>query len=246
MASPLPPPPDLLDKAALFLDFDGTLVELADTPDSDPRARGPGADCSSGCAAGSAAGSRSSAAARSPISSGICRCTASPFRARTGSSCGSPTAPGCRSACRSGSTTSTPGSRPSPPRTPGLIVEEKPAGIALHYRLAPRRGRARRRVHGGARQGARLPGAARRDGGRAAPDRRDQGRRAEGVHDGTGVHRRASCVHGRRSDRRAWLRRGGGPGRRRHPGRARAGDARRATGSIRWAMRRAGWRRRRR
>jgi trehalose 6-phosphate phosphatase len=28
-----PPPPDLLDSTALFLDFDGTLVELADTPD---------------------------------------------------------------------------------------------------------------------------------------------------------------------------------------------------------------------
>jgi trehalose 6-phosphate phosphatase len=34
MPNLLPPSPDLLDGAALFLDFDGTLVELADTPDS--------------------------------------------------------------------------------------------------------------------------------------------------------------------------------------------------------------------
>ena len=34
MLSPLPPSPDLIEGAALFLDFDGTLVELADTPDA--------------------------------------------------------------------------------------------------------------------------------------------------------------------------------------------------------------------
>ena len=34
MPSLNPPPPELLDGAALFLDFDGTLVELAETPDS--------------------------------------------------------------------------------------------------------------------------------------------------------------------------------------------------------------------
>ena len=72
--------------------------------------------------------------------------------------------------------------------------------------------------------GARLVGPARQHGGRASPARRDQGRRAARVHDGTGIQRRASCVRGRRPDRRTCFRSGRRARRRRHPGRAAAGD----------------------
>jgi trehalose 6-phosphate phosphatase len=34
LVAPLAPPPDQIDQVALFLDFDGTLVDLAETPDS--------------------------------------------------------------------------------------------------------------------------------------------------------------------------------------------------------------------
>jgi trehalose 6-phosphate phosphatase len=60
------PPIDLLDGAALFLDFDGTLIELAETPDAIRVAPELG-PLLVGCATGLAAGSRSSAAGRSRI-----------------------------------------------------------------------------------------------------------------------------------------------------------------------------------
>ena len=99
MPSLSPPPPGLLDGAALFLDFDGTLVELAEAPDAirvaaelgpllerlRRRLQGRLAIVSGRSIGGCRGGWRSSAAARSPISNGTCLCPGSPFPGRTGS-----------------------------------------------------------------------------------------------------------------------------------------------------------------
>ena len=139
MSSLLPPPPALIDNAALFLDFDGTLVELADTPDAIDvpagltpllerlrhRLEGRLAIVSGrsltdlerhlplhGIAFSGSHGLELQLAdgTRLPLSVPI---GLEDVRARVEAFAAA---------------------------TPGLLVEEKPAGIALHYRLAPAEG----------------------------------------------------------------------------------------------------------
>ncbi|MGZ8997784.1 MAG: trehalose-phosphatase [Allosphingosinicella sp.] len=136
MVSLLPPPPDLLTGAALFLDFDGTLVELAETPDAIRVKPGLG---------------------------GLLERLGGRLQGRLAVISGRSLADldrhlDCRALFVSGShglELRPPGGEPSPIEVPpgleairsavlrfaqdkdGLLVEDKPAGIALHYRQAP-------------------------------------------------------------------------------------------------------------
>lgn len=139
MASLLPPPPALIDDAALFLDFDGTLVELADTPDA--------IDVPAGLAP-LLERLRQKLEGRLAIVSGrslndLKRHLPLHGIAFSGSH-------GLELQMADG--TRLPLSVPIgledvrarveafAAATPGLLVEEKPAGTALHYRLAPAEG----------------------------------------------------------------------------------------------------------
>jgi len=137
MASLLPPSPDLLENAALFLDFDGTLVELADAPD---RIRVPAG------LAPTLERLRRRLGGRLAIVSG--RSLADLERHLPLHGIAFSGSHGLELRLANG--TSLPLSVPIglddvrarveafAAGAPGLIVEEKPAGIALHYRLAPR------------------------------------------------------------------------------------------------------------
>lgn len=135
----LPPPAGLLDSAALFLDFDGTLVELAETPDAvrvSP-ALGPLLDrlrrrlggrlaIVSGRALGDLERHAPLAGIAFSGSHGLelqwPDGTRLPLSAPLGLDDAREAVAGFAAA------------------TPGLLVEDKPAGIALHYRLAPNEG----------------------------------------------------------------------------------------------------------
>jgi trehalose 6-phosphate phosphatase len=137
MASPLPPPLDLLEDAALFLDFDGTLVELADTPDTIevPAGLAPMLERL-----------RRRLEGRLAIVSG--RSLADLERHLPLHGIAFSGSHGLELRLADG--TSLPLSVPIglddvrarveafAAATPGLLVEEKPAGIALHFRLAPK------------------------------------------------------------------------------------------------------------
>ena len=139
MASLLPPPPALIENAALFLDFDGTLVELADTPDA--------IDVPAGLAP-LLQRLREKLEGRLAIVSG--RSLADLERHLPLHGIAFSGSHGLELRLADG--TRLPLSVPIgledvrakveafAAATPGLLVEEKPAGIALHYRLAPEEG----------------------------------------------------------------------------------------------------------
>jgi len=139
MASLLPPPPALIENAALFLDFDGTLVELAERPDAIavPAGLAPMLERI-----------RRRLDGRLAIVSG--RSLADLERHLPLHGVAFSGSHGLELQLADG--TRLPLSVPIglddvrarvedfAAATPGLLVEEKPAGIALHYRLAPDEG----------------------------------------------------------------------------------------------------------
>jgi trehalose 6-phosphate phosphatase len=141
MSESPPPPLSRLGPAALFLDFDGTLVELADTPGgiAVPQGLKPLLDRLAGRLEG-----------RLAIVSGR---AIDDLRGHLGRSAavlsGSHGAELLYADGRRVPVSAPPGlagAREEVRRfaegAPGLLVEDKPAGVALHYRLAPERERA--------------------------------------------------------------------------------------------------------
>lgn len=137
--SSLPPPPlSLLDGAALFLDFDGTLVELADAPDA-IRVPGELPDLLHALAArlegrlAIVSGRSLADLARHVACQGIAVSGSHGLELRL--------AGGRRQAIRPHQDLA--GARKRIRRfaaaDAGLLVEEKPASVALHYRRAPAR-----------------------------------------------------------------------------------------------------------
>lgn len=131
-----PPPPDLLEGAALFLDFDGTLVELAETPDSIrvPPALGPLLERLRARLGGRLAIVSGRALAdleRHLPCSGVAIAGSHGLELRLADGTGLPlSAPAGLDEARAEVDGFAAG-------RDGLIVEAKPLGIALHYRRAP-------------------------------------------------------------------------------------------------------------
>ncbi|PSJ39578.1 trehalose-phosphatase [Allosphingosinicella deserti] len=133
-----PPPPDLLDGAALFLDFDGTLVELAETPDaiSVPDHLHSLLDRLGRALSGSLAiisGRAISDLERhlGPLPIAVSGSHGLELRTAEGQM-GPVPAPATLAVARDEI-------RQFAADAPGVIVEDKPASVALHYRGAPDR-----------------------------------------------------------------------------------------------------------
>lgn len=131
-----PPPPDLLDGSALFLDFDGTLVDLAETPDAirvSPQL-GPLLDRLRRRLDGRLAiisGRSLADLERHVPSSGIAFSGSHGLELRLADGTRLPLS------VPIGLDDVRERVRRFADGADGLLVEEKPAGIALHYRLAP-------------------------------------------------------------------------------------------------------------
>ena len=137
MANLSPPPPNLLEGAALFLDFDGTLVELADTPDriSVPDGLGPMLERLKRKLGGRLAivSGRSLADLESHLPlHGVAFSGSHGLELRLADGTRLPLSIplGLDDACEAVETFARQARN-------GFLVERKPAGVALHYRQAP-------------------------------------------------------------------------------------------------------------
>lgn len=135
-----PPPPDLLHGAALFLDFDGTLVEIAERPDAIvvdpalPRLLPALSDVLGGRLAivsGRAVDEIVHYLALDPATPGIA--VAGSHGAERLAADGTRHRPAPPAAVAATRATLEAGARD----IDGVLVEAKPYGVALHYRLAP-------------------------------------------------------------------------------------------------------------
>lgn len=132
------PPPSILDGAALFLDFDGTLVELAEAPDAirvpghlHPLLERLGAMLEGRI--GIVSGRSISDLERHLGAPGIALSGSHGLELRYADGTAIPVAaPAALAGAREEI-------RRFADRAAGLLVEEKPAGVALHYRRAPER-----------------------------------------------------------------------------------------------------------
>jgi trehalose 6-phosphate phosphatase len=133
------PPPSLLDGAALFLDFDGTLVEIADAPDaiSVPRELGPLLHSLSDRLQGRLAivtGRALRDLERHLDCSGTAVAGSHGLELRFADGTHTPVA------IPAGLADAVAAVHRLAEAVPGLLVEEKPAGVAVHFRKAPEEG----------------------------------------------------------------------------------------------------------
>ncbi|MBV8688353.1 MAG: trehalose-phosphatase [Alphaproteobacteria bacterium] len=138
MSDSLPPPPSIQSGDALFLDLDGTLIELADTPDS---VRVPDAlgellgrlahrlEGRVAIVSGRALADVDRHLGRVAVT--VAGSHGAELRLRDGGAVARPAPPGLEAARAAAARLARDDSR--------LLIEEKPAGVAVHFRAAPER-----------------------------------------------------------------------------------------------------------